>query len=735
MLGRIMFFGHLIAESDSIMKRAVGILLLAGLLVLIFWAGTTGVLSLSTLKEAQSEVASFKAERPLLTLLLFCLAYILVTAASVPGAAILTIAAGAFFGVFVGTIAVSFSSTIGATLAFLTSRVFLRDWVGRRFDRQLDQINAGVREDGAFYLFSLRLVPIVPFFMVNLLMGLTKLRVWTFFWVSQVGMLLGTLIYVNAGTRLAELNSVSQISSPSLILSLAALGIAPWIGKALIGLMRRRRLYKGFTRPKRFDRNLIVIGAGAAGLVSAYIAATVKAKVTLVEKHKMGGDCLNTGCVPSKTLIKSAKVAYTIKSAEEFGVSTESAQIDFEAVMSRISAAVNKIAPHDSVERYSELGVDVRNGEARLIDPWTVEITDTSGQSERVTTRAIVLATGAEPVIPDIPGLSGSAFFTSDTIWDYLASLKVAPEKVVVLGGGPIGCELAQALARLGSRVSLVERGPTILPREDNDVSEIVGEALTASGVRVKTSHSADRVEVNSGVQVLRLRQGDHSIEIEFDVLIIAVGRRARQQGYGLEALGIGGDKFLDVNGFMATRFPNIFAAGDVAGPYQFTHTASHQAWYASVNALFGQFRKFRADYRVIPWTTFIDPEVARVGLNEIDARRENIAYEVTTLPISRLDRAVAEGARAGFVKVLTAKGSDRILGAVIVSENAGEMIAEYVLAMKHRIGLNKILATVHAYPTLSESSKLLAGEWRRQRAPRGLLKIAETYHRWRRGK
>ncbi|MBU7579741.1 MAG: FAD-dependent oxidoreductase, partial [Porphyrobacter sp.] len=652
-------------------------------------------------------------------------------AASFPGAAVLTLAAGALFGVVTGTVIVSFASTIGATLAFLSSRHVLRDSVEARFGERLKAINAGLERDGAFYLFSLRMIPVFPFFMVNLVMGLTRIRTLTYMWVSQIGMLLGTVVYVNAGTQLAQIDSLSGIASPAVLGSFVALGIVPWIAKGVIGAIKRRRVYAGFTRPKTFDRNLVVIGAGSAGLVSALIGATVKAKVTLVEAHAMGGDCLNTGCVPSKAIIKSAKVAHQMRHADKYGLTPANPEVPFKAVIARVMGAIKAIEPHDSVERYTGLGVDVVKGYAKIVDPWTVEIALNEGGMQRLTTRSIIIASGAEPVVPPIPGIEDSGYLTSETMWQAFAQMDAAPACALVLGGGPIGCELSQALARLGSKVTQVEMADTLLGREDADVSALAREVLEGDGVTVLTGHKAARIE---GRELVAEHAGAE-VRIPFDALIVAIGRKARLTGFGLEDIGVDVARTVVTDEFLATKFPNIFAAGDVAGPYQFTHTASHQAWYASVNALFGTFRKFKADYRVIPAVTFLDPEVARVGLNEREAAEAGIAVEVTRYDLDDLDRAIAESETRGFVKVLTpAGGKDTVLGATIVGAHAGELLAEYVLAMKHGIGLNKILGTIHAYPTMVEANKFAAGNWKKAHKPEGLLKWVERYHDWRRG-
>ncbi|MDP2131558.1 MAG: FAD-dependent oxidoreductase [Erythrobacter sp.] len=712
------------------MKKIVILAALAALVAAYFIFDLGQYLTLDGIKALAGDVAAFQQRNPLAVIAGFFIAYVLVTAASIPGAAILTLAAGALFGVVGGTVLVSFASTAGATLAFLSSRYVLRDSIETRFGERLKAINAGLERDGPFYLFSLRMIPVFPFFVVNLVMGLTRIRTWTYAWVSQLGMLLGTIVYVNAGTQLAQIDSLSGIASPGVLASFALLGIVPWLAKGIIGVIKRRKVYAGFTKPKTFDRNLVVIGGGSAGLVSAYIAAQVKASVTLVEAKDMGGDCLNTGCVPSKALIKSAKVAAMMRNADRYGLEASEPKVPFKAVMARVLDTIKTIEPHDSVERYTELGVDVVKGYATIIDPWTVEIALNDGGTQRLTTRSIIIASGADPVVPPIPGIEDSGYLTSETLWDAFAKLDKAPARVIILGGGPIGCELSQALARLGSNVTQVEMMPELLGREDADVSSLARSVLEESGVTVLTDHKAVRVEDGA----LIAEHGGQEVRIAYDALIVAIGRKARLTGFGLEDIGVDTNRTVTTDEFLATRFPNIFAAGDVAGPYQFTHTASHQAWYASVNALFGTFKKFKADYRVIPAVTFLDPEIARVGINEREAGEQGIAVDVTRYDLDDLDRAIAESETRGFVKVLTAPGKDKVLGATIVGAHAGELLAEYVLAMKHGIGLNKILGTIHSYPTMAEANKFAAGNWKRANKPEGVLKWVERYHAWRRG-
>ena len=690
------------------------------------------LLTLESLKGSRDALVASYHQSPGTFIAGFFALYTGVAALSLPGAAVLTLAAGAIFGFGVGLVVVSFASSIGATLAFLASRYLLRDAVQARFGARLGPINEGMRRDGALYLLSLRLVPAFPFFLVNLLAGLTPIAARRFYWVSQLGMLAGTAAYVIAGTQLGRIERLADVLSPGLLASLVLLGVFPLVAKAVANAMKERKLYAKWRKPARFDRNLVVIGAGAGGLVTTYIAAAVRAKVTLVEGHKMGGDCLNFGCVPSKALIRSAKLAKELKQAAALGIREVGGRVDFAAVMARVQRVVDDIRPHDSVERYTGLGVDVVQGHARITSPWSVELTLPDGRQQTLTTRSIVIAAGARPLVPPIPGLQEAGCYTSDTLW----RLTELPRRLLVLGGGPVGCELAQSFARLGSEVTQIEMAPRVMGREDPEVSALVAQALQEDGVALLTGHRALRVEQAAGnARQLIVKQGEVERAIPFDALLCAVGRSPRVEGYGLEELGIPltPGNTIETDAYLQTLYPNIYAVGDVAGPYQLTHAAAHQAWYAAVNALFGRFRRFKADYSVIPWATFTDPEVARVGLSECEAGERGIAIEVTRYDLDDLDRAIADGSAKGFIKVLTVPGKDRILGVTIVGEHAADLLAEYVLAMKHGLGLNKILGTVHSYPTLAEANKCVAGEWKRAHAPQRLLAWVERFHSWQR--
>ncbi len=706
-------------------------LLIVALLILIgcfFYFDLSQYLSLDYFKSQQQAISDFHLQNSTLSAAIFVLVYVAVTALSLPGAAVMTLAGGAIFGLLQGAILVSFASTIGATLAFLVSRTLLKESVQRKFADSLKSINAGIEKEGAFYLFGLRLVPLFPFFVINLVMGLTPIKTGQFFFISQLGMLPGTLVYVYTGTQLGQIDSLSGILSPGLLFAFALLGIFPILAKKFMESIQAKKVFTGVNKPAKFDTNMVVIGAGSAGLVTSLIAAATKAKVSLIERHKMGGDCLNTGCVPSKALIRSAKMAKYYERAEEFGLSNENIEVDFPAVMERIQSIIKTIEPHDSIERFTGLGVDCITGSAEIVDPFRVKV-----NGETITTRNIVISTGARPFVPAIKGIEDTGYLTSDTIWE----LREKPGRMLIIGGGPIGCEMAQSFQRLGVQVIQVDRSARIMPREDEDVSAEVQKRFIEEGIDLRLKHQPTEFITNNGQKVLLCTDANGTEQaIEFDVLLLAVGRKANTEGFGLDKLNIPlTDKgTIEVNEFLQTRFPNIYACGDVAGPYQFTHTASHQAWYTAVNGLFGIFKKFKADYRVIPWATFSDPEVARVGINEQEAKEQGIAYEVSRYDIDDLDRAIADGEAHGFIKVLTVPGKDKILGVTIVGHHAGDIIAEYVTAMKHGLGLNKILGTIHIYPTLAETNKFVAGNWKKANAPEKVLQFLEKFHAWRRG-
>ncbi len=707
-------------------SRWLLLVLIAMAIAMFFALGLDDYLSLQRLKSEQAALAAWIANNAATAAATYFVAYVLVAALSLPGAAVMTLAGGALFGLAFGTLLVSFASSLGATLAFLAARFLFRDAVRAKFGERLAPIEAGVARDGGFYLFTLRLVPAFPFFLVNLLMGLTPMKAGVFYLVSQIGMLPGTLAFVYAGTQLAQIDSLSGVLSPGLIGAFALLGVLPLLLKRLLGTLAAQRVYRGYVKPRSFDYNLIVIGAGSAGLVSAYIGAAVKSKVALIERHRMGGDCLNTGCVPSKALLRSARLVAEARRSARLGIRSMQVELSFAEVMARVQQVIASVAPHDSVERYRGLGVDCIEGEAKLVSPWTVTV---NGRS--LSARSIIVASGAKPLVPALPGLDDVDYLTTDSVW----ALREQPRRLLILGGGPVGCELAQAFARLGSQVTLVEMAPRLIPRDENDASVALRTALIHDGIDIRTGHKALRFERGGGAQALIAQGGNGEVSIPFDRVLLALGRKANVEGFGLRELGVALSErgTVAADALMRTNFPNIAVCGDVTGPLQFTHVAAHQAWYAAVNQLLAPFWSFRVDMRVIPWVTYTEPQVARVGLSAADAELQKIAFEVTRYGMDDLDRAIADDTAEGFIQVLTAPGKDRILGATIVHAEAGELIAPFALAMKHGLGLNKILGTVHAYPTLMEGNKYVAGAWRRAHAPARALAFAQRYFAWRR--
>lgn len=701
-------------------------LLIIGFVIWFFQSGAASHLTFAELKERQAELEALFSLYPMWTVIAYMAIYISTTALSLPGATVLTLAGGALFGVLKGTLIVSFASTIGATLAMIVARFFLQNWVELKFRDRLKAINDGLKKEGGFYLFTLRLIPAVPFFAINLGMGLTKFSPLHFFWISQIGMLPGTLAYVNAGTQLAELESPSGILSPTFLLSFAALGILPLLLKRVLDRIKAHKVYRRYKKPKKFDYNIVVLGAGSGGLISAYIAAAVKAKVALIEGHKMGGDCLNTGCVPSKAIIQTAKVANLMRKAERFGLKSVEPQVDLERIMARVHEVIKHIEPADSVERYSALGVECIQGWGKIISPWEVEV-----NGRVLTTKNIIIATGASPLIPEIEGLKEISPLHSDNIWQ----LKRLPGRLLIMGGGSIGCEMAQTFARLGSKVTLIERRDSLLRGEDVEAAKFLEGVFAKEGIELRLNTQAPKFAVVNGKKSVTLKRPSGTETIEFDEVLVAVGRIARIKGLGLEELGLDvkEDGRLAVDEYLRTKYPNIYAVGDVTGPFLLTHASSHQAWHASVNALFGHFKKFKVDYSNMPWCTYTDPEVARVGLSERQALQTETPHRVFRYALDHLDRAVTDGTNEGFVKLVLDSKSDKILGATIVGPHAGDVMAELVLAKRHGLGMNAIMSAIHAYPTLAEANKMAAGVWKKATAPQGLLKYVEHFHRWNR--
>ena len=701
--------------------RLLIVVLIAAVLGSYFVFDLERFASLEFVQSQLGVLQSFREDNFALTAAVYFTVYVVMAAFSIPGALIMTLLAGALFGLLWGTVIVSFASSVGATAAFLIARTLLHDWVQNRYGEMLEPINRGVHKDGGFYLFTIRMVPLFPYFLVNLLMSLTPIRVGAFYVASQLGMLLGTAVFVNAGSELARITSLSGLVSAPVLFSIALVGITPLAARFIVGALQRRKIARRYNKPRKFDVNTIVIGGGAAGLVSSLIVAGAKARVVLIEKHRMGGDCLYTGCVPSKSLLRSGHVKHLIDNAAEYGIADAGGAVDFPAVMARIRRIIARIEPHDSPERFTSLGVECVAGEAFVESPYAVRVGE-----RRITARNIILATGARPLVPPIPGLDEVDYLTSDCVWN----LESLPGRLLVVGGGPIGCELSQAFSNLGSRVTQVEMAPRILVREDPEVSELMSERFRDQGIELLTGHRVTKFGRDGDSRYMEAEHEGKTVRVEFDRVLLALGRKPNVEGFGLEELEVSLTPAgaVEVNLYLQTSVPNIFACGDVAGPYQFTHMASHQAFFAAMNTLAGAWRK--VSYKAVPWATFTDPEVARVGLSEQEAKQRGIEVEVTRYDLELHDRALADGENRGFVKVLTPPGKDRILGAVIVGQHAGDLIGEFVLAMTHGMGLGKIAAATHIYPTMLEANKFAANAFRKAHMPEWAFPWLEGHFR-----
>ncbi len=708
------------------MKRIIIFLaIVASIILAAIYFDVADHLSFSQLKDRQHELLALVGEHPFTAAAIYFVIYILATAVSLPGATILTLAGGALFGFFQGVLLVSFASTIGALLAYFVARYFLKDYVQNKFAERLKIINQKVEQEGAFYLLFLRLVPVFPFFLINLVMALTPIRPWTFYWVSQLGMFPATLIYVNAGTEIAKISSLGDITSPSLLIALALLGLLPFITKSLMSFIKSRRVYRRFNKPSSFQYHSIVLGGGSAGLVAAYTTRTLQGKVALIEKHQMGGDCLNTGCVPSKAILRSAKYIADIKNFADFGLAQANCDYRFKDIIQRVHDKINTIEPKDSVQRYSELGVDCEQGEAKIISPWEVQV-----NGKTLSAKNIIIATGATPAIPKIKNIDQVPYYTTDTIW----SLSELPEQLLIIGAGPIGCELGQAFARLGSQVTVVQRRATILPNEDQQAAELVAASLVKDNITILTDFNSDEfIQDNGKYSLAGIRNGERCT-VAFSHVLIATGRQANLTGLEALALDVNSAGKLVTNETLQTSYPNVYACGDVTSAMQYTHTASHQAWYAAFNALFHPAKKFKCSLDNIPRAVFTDPEITSLGLTEKQAIEQGIDYQVTTFPMDDIDRAITDNATQGFIKVITPKNNHKILGVCIVGEHASELIAEFVLAKTNGLGLNHILKTVHIYPTKSEINRMVSGKWRRSQLTERIITILAKFQQWRLG-
>ena len=708
------------------MKRIIAFIIIIVLIIIgVIIFDIQNLFTLSALKEKQAQLQDIVTNFPLYSAGIFFLSYVIFAGLSLPGVIVFTLAAGALFGLLQGVILVSFASTIGAFLAFLVARFLLHDKFQEKFSNRLVTVNEKVKREGAYYLFFLRLVPIFPFFLINILMALTPIRASLFYWVSQAGMLPATILYVNAGAQIAKISSAKDIISPPMLFAFVLLGIFPFIAKWFVSLLKSKMAYKNFKKPRHFDYNTIVLGGGSAGLVAAYTTSTLQGKAMLIEREQMGGDCLNTGCVPSKSIIRSAKFIADIKRAQSFGVAKSNYEFDFKNIIQRVHQKIATIAPKDSVQRYSELGVDCEQGSATIISPWQIKLNE-----KTFSTKNIIIATGATPHIPELSGLEQVPYFTTDSIW----SLEQLPKHLLIIGAGPIGCELGQAFARLGARVTIVQRRSRILPNEDEAAAELIEQALTLDKVTLCTNFCTQKVSSENGSIVLEGTHEGVPVKISSSHLLVATGRQANL--LGLDALDLETDKHnrLLVNQTLQTRFPNIFACGDVTSSMQYTHAASHQAWYAAFNALFRPLKMFKCSLENIPRAIFTDPEIASIGITEQQAITRNIEHQVITFPMDDIDRAITDNATEGFIKVITAGNSDKILGVCIVGEHASELITEFVLAKTNNLGLNKVLKTVHIYPTRSEINRMVAGKWRREQISPRTISLLSKFQRWRLG-
>ena len=688
--------------------KLVVLLLIALAVVLFLLNGGAERLSVAGFKAEREALLRVVAQWPVASAVVFVAAYIVIVALSLPGAAAMTLAAGALFGLVEGVALASIASTIGATLAMLAARFVARDWVRGKFPKAVAVVDKGFAKEGAVYLLTLRLAPVFPFFLVNLAMGLTAMPVARYALVTWAGALPGTIAYTFAGTALARIERPSDALSPGLIAALFGLALVPILGKWVTHRLQRRRIFAGFTRPRQYDANLIVIGAGSGGLVASLVAAQLKAKVVLIERAEMGGDCLNTGCVPSKALIRAARSIDEVRKAPRFGVDVTQPSVDFAAVMRCVGQSIAAIAPNDSVERFTGLGVDVRVGHARMVDPWSISI----DRGVPISAPEIIIATGAAPIVPDIPGMATSGFVTSETLWTRLAAMTQAPRRVVVLGGGPIGCELGQALQRLGSQVTIVANADHVLERDEIEASDIVARSLEADGVTVLLKREVSKVDDGA------LDLGEE--RVPFDLLIVAAGRKPRLDGFGLDA-------------FAYQDMPHIRLVGDAAGGEQFTHFAGHSGAIAAINALIGRFGRLKTD-TLVPRVTFTSPEVAAVGLTQAQAEAGQRKVEIFHYPLAEVDRAVIDEVGEGLVKLVVAAGSDRVLGATIVAPNAGDLIVPWILAIKQGVGLKAMQSLIHPYPTLSEAGRAAAGEYRKAHSSARMLRLAARWNAWRRG-
>lgn len=694
--------------------------------ICFFWFDLEQYLTLEMIQAKSGALRDQVQAHPWWAGSVFFAAYVALTVMSFPGTVVLTLLAGALFGLVGGTLMVSFASNIGALFAMLISRFLLRDWIQRRFAKQIASINRGLERDGAFYLFSLRLIPLVPFVLLNPALGLTRVSMWTFWWTTQAGMLPGHAIYVGAGRQLARIREISDILSPSLIGTLALLAIFPLAATKLLTLYKARKVYSGWQKPKSFEHNLVVIGGGSGGLTAARIAASMKARVALVERERLGGAALHSGSVPARALMRAANLHHTLRQGGTLGIRMHT-EVDFAEVMRQVRRTLDEAQGQVTAESSKTAGLEMVRGSAQLTSPWSVQV-----GNRTLCSRAIVIATGSHAIIPPIPGLEEVEPLTCENVWD----LQQRPERLLVMGGEANACELAQAFQRLGCQVTLVVEGDMLLASAEPEARQAVTDALCADGVQVLLKVSPQRFEVAESERRLVCSIDEQNRFLAFDQVLLALGREAHLHDLGLEKLKLSTreDGSLEVDEYLATRYPNIYAVGAVTGPDSSFQSAKHHAWYAAANGLFSGFRRFMVSDRVVPRVAFTSPEIASVGLTEAQAKLAELEYEVTMLDLDSLEAAQMSIGNSGFLKVLTERGRDRIIGVTLVGDGASETLAVFVLAMKHKLGLNKLRRTVHINPTLAEASLAVAEAWRRAHTAKRSQTWAARLHRWRLG-
>ncbi|MBA3536096.1 MAG: FAD-dependent oxidoreductase [Tatlockia sp.] len=680
------------------------LILLLGLLILFFSLRLDKYLTFTSLRENRATLISWTKEHFFMAALLYMSCYTLAVAASVPGAVFLTLAGGFLFGVVFGTVFVIVSATLGATALFFAVRTSFGDWLAKSALSWLGRMREGFQQNAFSYLLMLRLVPLFPFWVVNIVPALLGVDAKTFIITTFFGILPGSIVYVMVGNGLSHVFEANQTPNLGIIfdikvllplLALAALSFIPILYKRVNPKEQKKN-----PKTNQIKCDLSIIGAGAGGLSVAAVAAQLGLKVVLLESGKMGGDCLNYGCVPSKSLLAAGKIAYQLRHAAQFGISSKGLEIDFKKVMQQVHAVIKVLAKNDSVERFESLGVQVIKAVARFSGVNTLV-----AQDRVIEARRIVIATGSSPFKPPIPGLEDTPYLTNETIFN----LTEQPKHLIVIGGGPIGCELAQAFSMLGSKITLIE-GFNLLPKDDVDCVAILRAQLKAMGIIIHEQAKVLGVEphAHGGIKV-SINQAGEKLAIRGSHLLIATGRRANVENLDLEKAGIVySNKGIEVNSRLQTSNRRVYALGDVVGPYQFTHMATYQAGIVLRNIAFKIPAK--VDYRAIPWVTYTLPEIAHVGLLAEEALK-HADIQFTEWSFLENDRAQTEHSLEGKIKIISDK-KGRVLGVTIVGAHAGELILPWVIAIREKRTLRSFTDAVSPYPTLSEISKRVAGEF-----------------------